>query len=232
MIDFEKKNIMERSIVLKKIRISMGYTMDMISLNRSSISRIENGIIAKNNRNFISYTILKDYSDAFGMTFVEIIFGNEVELENNIKWIFIQTFKLILYRDLESNLHVYNDVDSNQIKLQKAVISIAQYIPRYSFERLEFNKSDSLYMNRIDYDEVSENIWLLCKEEFTNSFKNEVLKSIFINFQYSKMNVKINNWLFTKFIDVVVPKIIKNIQNDKNNKNADKFIKLIKLAFE
>ena len=86
-LSIETELICDISKRFKKLR---GNTpADLISTQKGTVNRIENG---KNTTsgNFVTYSILCEYSDYFGIEKERLIFGNDKELELILKKIFLK----------------------------------------------------------------------------------------------------------------------------------------------
>lgn len=129
----------------KKLRVDLGLPMERIS-DRSTISRIERG---KVRGNFITETVLLDYTNVFDKAPEEIIFGNSDEFEETLEWLFTNLFKLINHKDLTTDLDLYEDKDNIDIESQKAMLSMAETFAEYNIKRYNFLKSDEIYMDNV-----------------------------------------------------------------------------------
>ncbi|HEL0635695.1 TPA: hypothetical protein TUV09_001965, partial [Streptococcus equi subsp. zooepidemicus] len=93
MLDLER--ILRKIIAyrLKKLRGDTPY--ELISSQRGNMNRIEQG---KNvtSGNFVSDTLLDEYSKYFGKSKPELIFGNDAEIENTLCFMFLQVFVKII----------------------------------------------------------------------------------------------------------------------------------------
>lgn len=138
MIALEKKLDIKVSERCKILRISSTYRQDDMA-DKASISKIENGKY-KCGDNFITDTVLKEYSILFNIYKEEIIFGKKDEFEELLLIFFFDLFRLISRRDLRKggnktkyyNKDTFDDVD---VEIQSAVISCPYtkvVIPLYS----------------------------------------------------------------------------------------------------
>ncbi|HZH62250.1 MAG TPA: hypothetical protein VEY70_22325 [Metabacillus sp.] len=96
MIDLEAYLVPKIAERCKKLRKSHGLS------DKASVSRIEKGGIP-NSGNFITETVLFDYTNTFDMNSEEIIFGNSDELEETLEWIFDRLFKLVIHKNYTTN---------------------------------------------------------------------------------------------------------------------------------
>lgn len=93
MIDLEGKLVATISERCKKLRANSTYRQDDIA-DKASISKIENGKY-KSGDNFITDTVLEEYSTTFNISKDEIIFGKEDEFEELLFDFFFDLFRLI-----------------------------------------------------------------------------------------------------------------------------------------
>ena len=134
MIDLEKKLVTKVSERCKKLRTSSTYRQDDIA-DKASISKIENGKY-KSGDNFITDTVLEEYSTIFNISKEEIIFGKEDEFEELLLDFFFDLFRLISRRDLSEDMNnpkYYREgaFDVLDIEIQRAVISLANSFAEY-----------------------------------------------------------------------------------------------------
>lgn len=132
----------------KKLRESYGLKMELIS-DKAAISRIEKEICPKSG-NFITETVLLNYSDIFELPPEEIIFGNSEELEETLGWIFDRLFFSIRQKNLSTDSILYNNVDRVSITSQKAVLSMAEMFAEFNLQRYNFLKSDETFMDSVN----------------------------------------------------------------------------------
>ncbi|ATP41700.1 hypothetical protein CSE16_17600 [Solibacillus sp. R5-41] len=145
MIDLEAYLVPKIAERCKKLRVDLGFPMERIS-DRSDISRIERGKIRGN---FITETVLLDYTTIFDKAPEEIIFGSSEEFEETLKWLFTNLFKLINLKDLTTDSDLYEGKDNIDIESQKAMLSMAETFAEYNIKRYNFLKSDEIYMDNV-----------------------------------------------------------------------------------
>ena len=132
------------------MRSNSSFNQDDIA-DKGAISRIENAKYSPGD-NFISHTVLESYELAFNVTKEEIIFGSAQELEELLFDFFDDMFRLVARRDLTVDLDRYKKgaFSPLDIKLQKAVISLANYFAEYNLQRYNFLKTDELFMDCVN----------------------------------------------------------------------------------
>ncbi|EPG1415570.1 helix-turn-helix domain-containing protein [Enterococcus faecalis] len=155
MIDLEKKLVTKVSERCKKLRTSSTYRQDDIA-DKASISKIENGKY-KSGDNFITDTVLEEYSTIFNISKEEIIFGKEDEFEELLLDFFFDLFRLISRRDLSEDINnpkYYREgaFDVLDIEIQRAVISLANSFAEYNLQYYNFLKTDEGFMDCVDKD--------------------------------------------------------------------------------
>jgi transcriptional regulator with XRE-family HTH domain/ribosomal protein L31E len=155
MIDLEKKLVTKVSERCKKLRTSSTYRQDDIA-DKASISKIENGKY-KSGDNFITDTVLEEYSTIFNISKEEIIFGKEDEFEELLLDFFFDLFRLISRRDLSEDINnpkYYREgaFDVLDIEIQRAVIRLANSFAEYNLQYYNFLKTDEGFMDCVDKD--------------------------------------------------------------------------------
>lgn len=147
MIDLEKYLVEKISERCKTLRINLGIPMERIS-DRSAISRIENGKVLGSG-NFITETVLDDYASIFNKPPREIIFGDDNELEETLQWLFIEMFRLIRLRNLETDIDLYRNIDNVDVDIQKSVLLMAEAFAEFNLKRHNFLKTEDIFMDTI-----------------------------------------------------------------------------------
>lgn len=155
MIDLEKKLVETISERCKKLRANSTFRQDDIA-DKASISKIENGKY-KAGDNFITDTVLEEYSTTFNISKEEIIFGKEDDFEELLSSLFFSLFRLISRRDLSKDMNntkyyregAFNDLD---IEIQRAVISLANSFAEYNLQYYNFLKTDEGFMDCVNKD--------------------------------------------------------------------------------
>ncbi|WLG16656.1 helix-turn-helix domain-containing protein [Bacillus cereus] len=246
MIDLEAYLIPKISNRCKKMRESHGFTMEKIS-DKSSVSRIEKGKNTKSG-NFITETVLFDYTNTFDKTPEEIIFGNSNELEEILEWIFDRLFALSTRKNFTTDARLYRGITDTDIEAQKAVLAVAESFAEFNIKRYNFLKSNETFMDHvskkfdkqlfldgkpinierdyrnkpinedtvIDLFDMSDKIWLLCRDKFIRSYKAEVLDSLFEKgkFIYSNINETVSQWVGNQFNKVIIPDIVAKLKSN------------------
>ncbi|HEE9035376.1 TPA: helix-turn-helix transcriptional regulator [Bacillus cereus] len=246
MIDLEVYLVPKIAERCKKLRESHGFTMEKMS-DKSSVSRIENGKITKSG-NFITETVLFDYTNTFDKTPEEIIFGNVYELEDTLEWVFDGLFALITCKNFTTDAGLYIGVTDTYIEAQKAVLAVAGSFAEFNIKRYNFLKSTDTFMDYvskefdkhlfldgktinierdyrtkpinedtvIDLYDMSDKIWLICRDKFIRSFRTEVIDSLFEKekFVYSNINTKFSQWVCNQFSKIIIPDIVAKLKSN------------------
>lgn len=244
MIDLEKSLAPLIAERCKKLREEYNFSMEKVS-DKSSVSRIEKALIPKSG-NFITETVLFDYTNAFGKSSEEIIFGNTDEFEQTLLLIFEQSFRLIRFKNLATDSYLYNNIDNFDLELQKSSLSMAEAFAEFDLMRYNFLKSNEIFMDVvskefdrqmlfngkfinierdfrtkpinesivIDLYDMSDKLWLICREKFIRSFRAEILDNLFEDFKYSSINSKVNQWLIQQFKKIIVPDVVEKLKNN------------------
>jgi len=173
MIDLEKRLAPLIAERCKKLREEYGFSMEKVS-DKSSVSRIEKALIP-NSGNFITETVLSEYTTAFNKSPKEIIFGNTKEFEETLEWIFIQLIILICYKDLITDVDLDQSVDNVEIESQRAMLSMAETFAEFNIKRYNFLKSDEQVMDTISKEFDRQ---ILFKGEFINIARDYRTKPI------------------------------------------------------
>ena len=154
-LSIETELICDISKRFKKLR---GNTpADLISTQKGTVNRIENG---KNTTsgNFVTYSILCEYSDYFGIEKERLIFGNDKELELILKKIFLKIASSI---GLEDTFPL--DVTTVITNIFRIFSDFNRW---YKIKRFEANVTDS----EIDFESMFEIFWRLMKNKIILSF--------------------------------------------------------------
>ncbi|MFF2178010.1 hypothetical protein ACFVT8_16350 [Lysinibacillus sp. NPDC058147] len=244
MIDLEKSLAPLIAERCKKLREEYNFSMEKVS-DKSSVSRIEKAAIPKSG-NFITETVLFDYTNAFGKSSEEIIFGNTKEFEQTLLLIFEQSFRLIRLKNLATDSYLYNNIDNFDIELQKSSLSMAEAFAEFDLMRYNFLKSNEIFMDVvskefdrqmllngkfinierdfrtkpinenivIDLYDMSDKLWLICREKFIRSFRAEISDGLFEDFKYSSINSKVNQWLIQQFKKIIVPDVVEKLKKN------------------
>lgn len=231
MIDLEKKLVTKVSERCKKLRTSSTYRQDDIA-DKASISKIENGKY-KSGDNFITGTVLEEYSTTFNISKEEIIFGKEDEFEELLLDFFFDLFRLISRRDLSEDMNnpkYYREgaFDVLDIEIQRAVISLANSFAEYNLQYYNFLKTDEEFMDCVDKD-LDQYFYIDGKSvNFVRDFRNKPINEDIVIDQ-SDMGEKI--WLICKekFIRSFKAGVVLNLFDDFKyssiNNEVNKWIK-------
>lgn len=175
MIDLEAYLIPKIAERCKKFRMDIGFPMEKIS-DKASVSRIEKEIVPKSG-NFITETVLFDYSNVFSKTPEEIIFGSSEEFEETLVWLFTKLIRSIRLKDLTIDSNLYGGIDNIDIESQKAVLSMAETFAEFNIKRYNFLKSDEQFMDFVS-KEFDRQLWIdgklvNCERDFRRTPINE-----------------------------------------------------------
>ncbi|SDJ83562.1 helix-turn-helix domain-containing protein [Streptococcus gallolyticus] len=134
---------------LKRERRKLGLTQLGISSTESAVSNIESEV------SFITPLFLERYHEATFLPKEYLLFGNEEDIKNLVEWILFRYFSLIVFKDLESNKNLYKNTfyysvlndGYDDLKLQAAVIQVAEFFGEYNVKRSVFNNRQDLYLD-------------------------------------------------------------------------------------
>lgn len=116
-------------------------------------------------------------------------------------------FYLMRYNFLKSN-EIFMDVVSKEFDRQMLFNGKFINIER-DFRTKPINESIV-----IDLYDMSDKLWLICREKFIRSFRAEILDNLFEDFKYSSINSKVNQWLIQQFKKIIVPDVVEKLKNN------------------
>ena len=150
MFNFETELVESISKRCTDLRSNSSFRQDDIA-DKSAISKIEN-MKYNEGDNFITHTVLEAYEITFNISKEEIIFGSESEFEELLLGFFNNMFRLVSRRNLDVDMHRYKKGAFSQldIKLQRAVIALANFFGEYNIQRYNFLKSDETFMDCVN----------------------------------------------------------------------------------
>ncbi|SEN16240.1 hypothetical protein SAMN04487786_3303 [Paenisporosarcina quisquiliarum] len=218
MIDLEAYLIPKIAERCKILRMNIGFPMERMS-DKASISRIEKGVVPKSG-NFITETVLFDYTNVFDKAPEEIIFGSSEEFEETLEWLFTKLFRLIRIKDLTTDSDLYRGLDNIDIESQKAVLSMAETFAEFNIKRYNFLKSDEKYMDNVSKD-LDCQLWI--GGEFVNLERDFRKTPINEETVIDIFDMRDKMWLMcrTKFISSFRVEIIDNILRDFKYSNIN-----------
>ncbi|EME3512131.1 hypothetical protein Q7177_002746, partial [Enterococcus faecium] len=218
MLDLEK--ILREMISARFKDLRKNTPSELISNGqKTAINRIENGINPKSG-NFVSETLLEDYSEYFGIEKSELIFGDKMLLELTLYHMFAQIFYSIVPDDNEIGIgidrtKIQNDIDPEIIEAFLELFYIFGDFGRwYKIRRFQEDKTNT----DIDYMGMFELIWRLIKNKVILSFQEHVIPSLFDNrlqpFRFNLINETFNTWYQKQFVKIIVPESLKKLEAD------------------
>lgn len=217
MLDLEKVLVKTIAYRFKKLR---GNTpANLISSQKSAINRIENEINTKSG-NFVTETLLDEYTDYFGKEKSKLIFGSETDIENILYFMFQQIYlKIIPTHMVKTMRYPFNsdefqdDIDTDIIETFRKIFFIFGDYSRWYKIRKDQNDPDQ----NIDCDSMFQIIWLLLKNKIITSFKIHVIEEICNKshkFLFSNINGKFNLWYRKQFMKIIIPEALEKLQSD------------------
>lgn len=66
----------------------------------------------------------------------------------------------------------------------------------------------------IDFIDMNEKLWLMCKQKCITSFKEKVIKNIFVNFKYSNINMEVKKWVSCELNNIIIPDVIDKMKSN------------------
>lgn len=202
-LSIETELICDISKRFKKLR---GNTpADLISTQKGTVNRIENG---KNTTsgNFVTYSILCEYSDYFGIEKERLIFGNDKELELILKKIFLKIASSI---GLEDTFPL--DVTTVITNIFRIFSDFNRW---YKIKRFEANVTDS----EIDFESMFEIFWRLMKNKIILSFKEHVVKKVLDEsnqqFKFNQIDKEFTIWYYNDFAKSIVPTSLEKLKTN------------------
>lgn len=155
--------------------------------------------------NFISRELLNCYCISLNVSETEIIFGNDKEIEELVRCLFVQMFHTYTVKDIFSseNELSYEFGEKFYITLQKSIIELASCFAQFNKDRYEFIKSnDPKFSNKFFETENFYKLWLILKDSLISSFKNFIeTDRLFENFEYRNLNQFIRRWIELEVIN-------------------------------
>lgn len=169
--------------------------------------------------NFISRELLNCYCISLNVSEREIIFGNDKEIEELIRCLFVQMFHTYTVKDIFSS---ENELSSEfgekfYITLQKSIIELASCFAQFNKDRYEFIKSnDPKFSYKFFKTENFYKLWLILKDSLISSFKKFIeIDRLFENFEYRNLNQFIRRWIELEVINNIFPRVQNKLGTNK-----------------
>ena len=179
MLDLERTL---RKIIAYRFKRLRGDTpYELISSQRGNINRIEQGINTSSG-NFVSDTLLDEYSKYFGKSNAELISGDDDQIENTLFFMFLQMYIKIIpdvkVPDMQYPFksEEFQDGISLDIceKFREIFIIFSDYYRWYKIRKFE-EESDK----DIDVVSMFKIVWALLNKKIVSSFKVHVITEFF-----------------------------------------------------
>lgn len=218
MLDLEK---ILRKLIARRFRDLRGDTpYELISSQRGNISRIERGLNADSG-NFVSATLLDEYSNYFGISKAELVFGDDGEIENTLCFMFLQIYVQIIpkvkvsYMKFPFKPEEFQDDISPDIyeKFREIFIIFGDYYRWYKVRKYDDNSDKD-----IDVVSMFKIVWALLNKKIVSSFKLYVITEFFNDsepkFNFNQINAKFNLWYDKHFVHSIIPEALSKLQTD------------------
>lgn len=218
MLDLEK---ILRKLIARRFRDLRGDTpYELISSQRGNISRIERGLNADSG-NFVLATLLDEYSNYFGISKAELVFGDDGEIENTLCFMFLQIYVQIIpkvkvsYMKFPFKPEEFQDDISPDIyeKFREIFIIFGDYYRWYKVRKYDDNSDKD-----IDVVSMFKIVWALLNKKIISSFKLYVITEFFNDsepkFNFNQINAKFNLWYAKHFVNSIIPEALSKLQTD------------------
>ena len=218
MLDLER--ILRKIIAYRFKRLRGDTPYELISSQRGNINRIEQGINTSS-CNFVSDTLLDEYSKYFGKSKAELIFGDDDQIENTLFFMFLQMYIKIIpdvkVPDMQYPFksEEFQDGISLDIceKFREIFIIFSDYYRWYKIRKFE-EESDK----DIDVVSMFKIVWALLNKKIVSSFKVHVITEFFNDsepkFCFNQINVKFNLWYHKYFVNSIIPEALSKLRTD------------------
>lgn len=219
MLDLQK---VLRKIISKRFKVLLDdYDIKAWQVSTSQQSAINDIVNGKSRtKNFVTDTVLHDFSDYFGKAKSELIFGDDTDIEAILCFMFLQVYvkfipqhKRPIFKKLFKNEEFQEDIDSKTINSFKQLFYVFGDFARWDKIRKKYNHKDqeidSLSMFRI--------MWRLINNRLVNSFKVEVVDKLFDDdkkFEFSNINNLFNQWYQKEFSKKIVDEVLEKLERD------------------
>lgn len=244
MIDLEKHLVPQIAIRCKNLRETYGFTMDKMSdksavnrIEKGQIPKSGNFITATtlwdytNTFDKTSEEIIFGTPDELEQLLAEVFDGlldlilqqnlsENSHLYKKVDEFDIQNQKVVLSLAetfAEFNLQRYNFLktddsfmDSFTKSLDDTVIIGGKFV---NLAR-ELHTSPINEKTVIDLLDITDKLWLMCRENFIRSFKAEVIDELFEDFKFNTINLKVNQWILKHFNKIIVPDVLAKLKSN------------------
>lgn len=212
---------------LLELRIDKGLTQNKLAFNfnkfsgeeffpdqrysgRSEISRIENGEKARQNKAFLTPTMIENYSKEFNLSKNEVKYGNDEILYKFCNYIFYKC--------------AYNHYSSPEIeKVHEEIIKLMHFNSKFTIMYSAYDYDAFKSFKKLDYSNFSEeaaNIfdetavltWKIIDEGFIEKFCNYFYDN---DFPMYKLEDELIKWLNTDIIRFINNTMIDKFQKDE-----------------
>ncbi|WP_088838702.1 helix-turn-helix domain-containing protein [Listeria sp. ILCC792] len=244
MIDLETLLIPQISDRCKKLRVSNGFTMEYISdkaaisrIEKGDCPKSGNFITETVLQNYVNVFEVSPQELIFGNDVEwEKTLG---ELFDKL-FFTIRLKDLAIHSELYADVDKMNVASQNAV-LSLAEMFAEYNLQRYNFLKSDESYMDSVnkeldrqfmfqgkFINIerdfrskpinddtvIDRWDITEKMWLMCKEKCISSFQVEVIDTIFDDFNFSTINAKVNQWINKQFNKDIVPSVVKKLKDN------------------
>lgn len=187
---------------------------------KSQILSIEKEKIPKSG-NFVSDTLLDAYSDYFGKSKSELIFGDSNEKETQIFELFHRIFLSVYPDELREKSKMIKDLE---LKADPKVMEsftdffhiFGDFGRWYNLKQHELTDAEEDIF--IDFDSMYYIFWSLSKNKIMRSFQEKVISTSFTEsdnkFYFNRINDKVNRWLINDFSSVIIPDMLEKLKTD------------------
>lgn len=199
---------------------------------KTAINRIEQEKNPKSG-NFVTDTLLDDYSTYFSLEKKRLIFGDDSEIEDILCAIFIQIFYEIVPRKCSFSISSIAIPIQTRIKYLILPLCVDTYTANNmlvieSFRKLFFIFGDYSRWYKIRQDEkdsdqhidwrsMFEIVWKLIKKRVVKSFQVDVVDSLFDgknDFHFNRINHRFELWYKKQFVQIIVPEILERLKSE------------------
>lgn len=186
---------------------------------KAAILRIEKGEVPRSG-NFISDTLLDTYSNYFSLSKASLIFGEGVDLEKLVTFLFSELSSSLMPSDLRERLRIKPPKSIPSQKAKDSLLTLYYTFADFGrwYDLRKGTPQARIEENPIDFLTMSTILWKLCKERFLSSFKEKVIYSVFSEqdekFYYNRINKKVNDWLNHDFSELIIPECIKKLKKN------------------
>ena len=216
-VDYEKILVKEISKRFKKLRGKIPY--DTIANGQATaIKRIEKEVVP-NSGNFITDTLLESYHDYFGMSYRELIFGDEEDIEMEVARLYVESFRVIMPDFVRKKLRLEKRQYKDNKKLHDSMLDLfytfADFVRWYNLRQDKVLEKGEYPLDFINMERI---LWKICKTKMIRLFKEKVVNPSFDEydkkFHFNRINEKLNKIFYTDFINILIPEIVEKLKCD------------------